>query len=67
VRLAKPTKIVLVVVWVVVGLFILGDLGEISRGDSSFKASIPWNLLGGLTLSAASLAVQAIVRLVGST
>jgi hypothetical protein len=61
-RLAKPTKIVLALVWGIAGLFILGDLGEIVRGDSSFNADVGWNLLGGITLTAVALAVQAVAR-----
>jgi hypothetical protein len=62
IRVAKATKIALVFLWVVLGLFVLADLSESARGDNFLLQAIPWDFAAGVFLSAVILAIDAAAR-----
>jgi len=62
IQVAKATKIALVALWAVIALFVLADLSEDVRGDPYLMQAIPWDLVGGVILSAVILAVDVAAR-----
>jgi hypothetical protein len=47
-RLSRLARIALILVWAVLGLFVLADLSEGARGDKSLMSAIPYDLAFGL-------------------
>ena len=61
-RLTKGARIALLVLWGLLGLFVLADLSESARGDSYLTRAIPWDLLVGAILTLIILAIDRLVR-----
>jgi hypothetical protein len=60
--LEKPSRIALIVVWSVVGLFVLSNLSEDARGDSFFVGFIRGDLILGAVLTAGVIAVNLVLK-----
>jgi hypothetical protein len=60
--LEKPSRIALIVVWSVVGLFVLSNLGEDARGDSFFVGLIRGDLILGAVLTAGVICVNLVLK-----
>jgi hypothetical protein len=58
----RVARVALLVLWLLIALLVLADLGEAARGDSYLVRSIPWDLLAGASLSLAILVIDEVLH-----